>query len=462
MSVLSDPEIRLEPGDLPEIPLPKGWSELTLHAVLHVISLARIALLNAYIWPDGPECDGLRLRAENDRLKSEIALLQLEINIKDARFARLEPKKRPHYLPHERLEILVVQATRGLTNTQIAKRFQVTLQTIRNWIQGKDRDDTIVQIAEKPTRYPDFVRFIVQQLKVCCPMLGRFKIADILARAGLHLSASTVKRCIDELPIDPTTIEIPPDALPSDESEKSGNHEVQAWYINHVWSGDLTEVSTTNGLWCPWIPFAVPQLFPYCWWVYVVVDHYSRRIMGFAIFKTQPTTEDICRAMDRICTENGIKPKYFVSDQGVQFDSCDFRSWCNNNSVKNRYGAVGKHGSIAVTERIIKSLKYEYLNRIVVPLSQNDMENEMRSYVSWYNEHRPHTRHFGRTPNEVYYNRRAANTLPRIEPRKYAKHSTPCAAPRMCIRGKAGVKVKLVVDFVNGNRLLPVVKIEKV
>ncbi len=47
MSILSDPEIRLEPGDLPEIPLPKGWSELTLQAVLHVISLARIALLMA-------------------------------------------------------------------------------------------------------------------------------------------------------------------------------------------------------------------------------------------------------------------------------------------------------------------------------------------------------------------------------------------------------------------------------
>jgi hypothetical protein len=115
-----------------------------------------------------------------------------------------------------------------------------------------------------------------------------------------------------------------------------------------------------------------------------------------------------------------------------------------------------------VTERVIKSIKYEYLNRIVVPLSQGNMENEVLAYVSWYNENRPHTRHFGRTPNEVYFNRRAANTLSRIEPRKYAKHSTPCAAPRMMIRGKAGVNVKLALDFVNGNRLLPIVKIERV
>ena len=293
-------------------------------------------------------------------------------------------------------------------------------------------------------------------------MLGRYKIADILARAGLHLSASTVKRCIDEPPIDPTKIETPPENPSTDDAEKPKQNEVKTFYANHVWSGDLTETSTSNGFWCPWTPFAVPQQFPYCWSLYIVIDHFSRRIMGFAIFKTQPTADDICQAMDRICAENGVKPKYFVSDKGVQFNSHDFRKWCSDNGVKNRYGAVAKHGSIAVTERVIESLKYEYLNRIIVPLTQNEMGSEVRSYFAWYNEHRPHMRHLGKTPNEIYFGRRAANTLPRIEPRKYAKHSTPCASPRMCIRGKAGVNVKLVLDFVNGNRLLPIVKIEKV
>jgi len=462
MSILTELDSILpEPTPTPKIPLPKGWSELTLLAVLHVISLARIVVLNASNWP-GPEAEGLRLRVENDRLKSEVALLQREIEIKDARFARLEPKRRPHYQPQERLEILIIQAARGLTNVQIARRFQVTLQTIRNWILGKNEDRAIVRLSEKPTRYPDFVRFLVQQFKACCPMLGRYKIADVLARAGLHLSASTVKRCIDEPPADPTKIEFSPDNLPSDETDKPGNHEVKAFYADHVWSGDLTEVSTSNGFWCPWGPFAVPQLHPYCWWIYVVIDHFSRRIMGFAIFKTQPTAEDICLAMGHICAENSVKPKYFVSDQGVQFTAHSFKAWCLDNGVKNRYGAVGKYGSIAVTERVIKSLKYEYLNRIVVPISQGDMESEVNAWIAWHNEHRPHDRHLGRTPNEIYFKRRAANTLPRIEPRKYAKHSTPCASPRTCIRGRAGVHIKLVLDFLDGNRLLPVVKIAKV
>ena len=49
MNILNDPDINLAPNDLPEIPLPKGWTELTLQAVLHVITLARIVLLNASV-----------------------------------------------------------------------------------------------------------------------------------------------------------------------------------------------------------------------------------------------------------------------------------------------------------------------------------------------------------------------------------------------------------------------------
>jgi hypothetical protein len=71
------------------------------------------------------KCDGLRLCVENDRLRSEIGLLQREIEIKDTRFGRLDPKKRPHYLPSERLAILTIRAMRDLTNEQTAKRFQV-------------------------------------------------------------------------------------------------------------------------------------------------------------------------------------------------------------------------------------------------------------------------------------------------------------------------------------------------
>jgi hypothetical protein len=79
-------------------------------------------------------------------LRSEIGLLQREIEIKDAR-----------------------------------------------WIRGVDKGESTVQMPEKTNRYPDFVRYFVQQLKSYCPMLGRFKIAEILCHAGLHLSVFLVR-----------------------------------------------------------------------------------------------------------------------------------------------------------------------------------------------------------------------------------------------------------------------------
>jgi len=454
MSILPEPDILLDPTPTPEIPLPKGWTELTLQAIRHVIALVRIVILNAANWPLDRECNGLRLRVENNRLRAEINLLKQELAIKDARIARLDPKKRSHYLPSERLEILMIRAVRGWSNGQVAKRFHVTIQTIINWIRSVENGDGTVQMPERTNRYPDFVRYIVQQLKAFCPMLGRYKIADILTRAGLHLSASTVKRCIDEPPIEPPKTVEPtsPPASPT----------VQAWYADHVWSVDLSVVASCEGLWTPWLPNALTQVHPYSWYVMIVIDHFSRRMMGFAVFEQEPTAAQVASAMERICAENNTKPKYLISDQGVQFVADEFRRWCKANIIKQRFGAIGKHGSIAVTERMILTYKDGCTRRILVPISRSEMIHETHLFFEWYNEYRPHMTLDGKTPNEVYFKRRAANAIPRIETRPLAKHATPCTAPRTCIAGRTGAKVKVKLEFLEGRRHLPIIKVERI
>ena len=101
MEALSEPDILLDPPELPKISLSKSWSTLTLQTVLHVIALARHVVLNAANWPIDSESDGLRLRCENDRLRGEVEMLKKGLNIKDSRFSRLEPKRRPHYTPED-------------------------------------------------------------------------------------------------------------------------------------------------------------------------------------------------------------------------------------------------------------------------------------------------------------------------------------------------------------------------
>ena len=152
---MTDFEPQLEQKPLPKIPLPQRWSELVLMALLHVTTLARLAIMNARNWPDGLECDGLRLRADNDRLKCEVALIERELTIKDARFSRLPAKKRPEYLPSERLEILLIKTMRGLNNSQLARRFQITVQTVRRWLRGVCLGNKIVELPEKATAIHD-------------------------------------------------------------------------------------------------------------------------------------------------------------------------------------------------------------------------------------------------------------------------------------------------------------------
>ncbi|MDR2441011.1 MAG: DDE-type integrase/transposase/recombinase [Planctomycetaceae bacterium] len=237
---------------------------------------------------------------------------------------------------------------------------------------------------------------------------------------------------------------------------------MQAWYPNHVWSIDLTVVPSTDGLWTPWSPNALPQVHPYSWYVMVVIDHYSRRIVGFDIFEQNPTANPITSSMKQIGENNNAKPKYLISDQGTQFTSTEFRQWCTENNIKQRFGAIGKHGSIAVTERVILTYKDSCTRRIVVPVLKDDMIYETKLFFDWYNEYRPHTTLNGKTPNEVYYHRHAANAKPRIETRPKVKHSIPCVKPRMCIAGKVGTKIKLHLEFLKGRLNLPIIHVERI
>jgi Helix-turn-helix domain len=111
--------------------------------------------------------------------------------------------RRPHYEPTQRLAILELRAARCWSLAQTAKVFQVTAATIASWGKRLDEDgiDALLRSAEPVNKYPDFIRSIVQRLQCLCPSLGKVKIAQILARAGLHLAATTIGRVRREPPI---------------------------------------------------------------------------------------------------------------------------------------------------------------------------------------------------------------------------------------------------------------------
>jgi transposase InsO family protein len=149
---------------------------------------------------------------------------------------------------------------------------------------------------------------------------------------------------------------------------------------NRVWHIDLTTVATAAGAWTSWWPFTLPMCWP-CWWLAVVLDHYSRRVVGIAVFKTKSSAQQVTAFLTRIVAHCGQTPRHLISDQGRQFGNRHMRRWCKRRGIRQRFGAVGKPGSISVIERFIRTMRHECLCKLpVIPLQRDALLRELRCF----------------------------------------------------------------------------------
>jgi len=158
--------------------------------------------------------------------------------------------------------------------------------------------------------------------------------------------------------------------------------EIVARYPNHVWSVDRTRVLR----WSLW-----PT------WVLVAINHYSRKIVACRPLEG-PNAGWVVGAMEEAFAQYGA-PRHLISDQEGVFISDAFRDLLIRRDVKQRLGAVGQHGSIAVTERVILTLKYEWLNRVPVI---RGLDHLLQDFAIYYNEYRGHAKLGGALPAVVH------------------------------------------------------------
>ena len=212
-------------------------------------------------------------------------------------------------------------------------------------------------------------------------MLGKVKIAQVLARAGLHLGATTVGRILTEKPT----------PKPKESQKKDDKYRVvTSKYPNHLWQIDLTTVPIRPGYWTTWQPFSLPHFWPFGWWMGVIMDHYSRRIMGITLFEREPTSEAVRAFLGRVISTAGAKPRHLVCDQGPQFSCKRFRPWCRGKGIRLRFGAIGEHGSIAVIERLILTLNQGIAWLTLVPFRRRAF---LRAWLLWGLVQWPSTAH---------------------------------------------------------------------
>ncbi|WP_432453516.1 IS3 family transposase [Agarivorans sp. QJM3NY_29] len=143
---------------------------------------------------------------------------------------------------------------------------------------------------------------------------------------------------------------------------------------NQVWAGDVTYLKTGEG------------------WMYlaVVMDLYSRRIVGWHIDKRM-TTDLISKALIKAYNlRQPPKGLVFHSDRGSQYTSKQYRKLLVGFDIRASMGDVGACWDNAVVERFFGSLKHDWLFKVNQP-TREFMKQDVAAYMKYYNLERLHS-----------------------------------------------------------------------
>jgi putative transposase len=132
-------------------------------------------------------------------------------------------------------------------------------------------------------------------------------------------------------------------------------------------------------------------------WVLVVLDHYTRRIVGFGVYRGVVDGVTLCRMFNR-ATRGDTPPTYVSSDHDPLYR---FGQWQRNlrildvQEIKTVPYVPLSHPFV---ERLIGTIRRECLDRTLF-WTTADLEMKLLDFQRYYNGHRTHTGRGGRTPD---------------------------------------------------------------
>ncbi len=131
-------------------------------------------------------------------------------------------------------------------------------------------------------------------------------------------------------------------------------------------------------------------------WVMVVMDVFTRRIIGFGVAAANLDGPGVCRMFNRAIAKQR-PPRYLSSDHDPLFR---FHRWLANLRVLevDEIKAIPRTPrSHAFIERLIGTVRREYLDRTLF-WNQSDLERKLENYKAYYNQNRCHSGLAGATP----------------------------------------------------------------
>jgi len=175
--------------------------------------------------------------------------------------------------------------------------------------------------------------------------------------------------------------------------------------------------------------FRCESILPKSYWITVVMDVFTRRIIGFGVALAIVDGPAVCR-MFNTAIASQRPPKYLSSDNDPLFR---FHRWLANLRVLqvDEIKAIPcAPRSQALVERLIGTVQREYLDRTLF-WNQADLEQKLEQYKVYYNQHRCHTGLSGITPAER--NGAPPHSVARLTSYRWRRHchslfQTPIAA----------------------------------
>jgi putative transposase len=132
-------------------------------------------------------------------------------------------------------------------------------------------------------------------------------------------------------------------------------------------------------------------------WVMVVMDHYTRRIIGFGIHAGVVNGEALCRMFKQAIRGVATLPRYLSSDHDPLYR---FHQWEANLRILD----VGEIKTVPYVpwshpfiERLIGTVRRECLDRLLF-WTAADLQMKLLAFQDYYNRYRVHTALEGQTP----------------------------------------------------------------
>jgi putative transposase len=228
----------------------------------------------------------------------------------------------------------------------------------------------------------------IDKLHSMDPTLGSRRLCVLLNELGFNIARGKTRRLMRKMRI--KTVYCVPKSTNIDKTAYKYPYllrHLKITHPGHVWATDITYIPMEKG-------------FMY---MTAIIDLHSRYIVGWDLSNSMEAEWVVSVVQDAIAQHG--KPEIINSDQGSQYTSELYTKYLTDSNIAISMDGKGRAIDNVFIERFWRTLKHEKI--YLCPTNDpNQLFNDIKNFINYYNNQRKHTSLSNVTPGEVF--RRAA------------------------------------------------------